>query len=208
MDEKTFLAAIAAGEIENVRAALCENPELGKARTSEGASAVQWAVYNRHIGLAGKLIESGAELDFWSACTVGRLAAVPEGTDVNALSPDGFTPLALTVAFGHNDIATLLITRGADVNARSRALGGVAPIHAAIFGRNLEGIKLLKEAGADLDAPQEGGFTALHGAAQNGDLEMVSYLLKNGADPDAKTEEGKLPLDFAEAPELKARLTK
>jgi ankyrin repeat protein len=47
-------------------------------------------------------------------------------------------------------------------------------------------VKLLVEAGADINATNEAGFTALHGAAFKGLNEVVEYLVSKGADINAQ----------------------
>jgi len=60
-------------------------------------------------------------------------------------------------------------------------------------------VKLLLEAGADVNAAGEYGETPLHCAASTGDLEMVKLLLEGGAKPEALDSEGKTPADLAAA---------
>ncbi len=48
-------------------------------------------------------------------------------------------------------------------------------------GRNAEVVKLLIDAGADVNARQEGGFTPLMAAVQNGDAEIEALLRTAGA---------------------------
>jgi ankyrin repeat protein len=195
METQAFLDLIAAGNRDAVLAAVTENPELKAARTKDGASAAQWACYTGHPELASELLAE--EVDPATACTVGRADLLPEILNPNQRGQDGFALLPLALAFGHNDVARKLIALGADPNYRSTTLGNVAAIHAAVFGRNLDGLKLAVEAGADVNLTQEGGFTALMGAAQNGDAEMVRYLLDRGADKAATTDEGKTAMDLA-----------
>lgn len=206
MEGQEFLDKIAAGEGGSVRAALTEEPTLASIRTRSGSTALQWAVYTGHASLVDVLLEFGATIDLWTACTIGRIDAIPPDADPNEFSPDGFTPLCLAVAFGHNDIVRLLLQQGANPNGRSTTLGGVAPVHSAVFGHNLDGLRTVVEAGADVNAKQEGGFTPLMGAAQNNDLEMVKYLLDHKADTGAKADDGKQAADLTSSDEIRIGL--
>jgi ankyrin repeat protein len=206
MEGPEFLKAIASGNGAAVREALREDSNLAKARTAEGATALQWAVYTGNADLTVPLLEAGAPVDLATVCTIGKMDAISPDADVKELSPDGFVLLGLAVAFGHNDIARLLLQQGADPNQRGTALGGVSPVHAAVFGRNLEGLKIVVDAGGDVNAKQAGGFTPLMGAAQNGDLDMVKYLLDQGADASAETDEGQTAASLASTDEIRIGL--
>jgi ankyrin repeat protein len=58
-------------------------------------------------------------------------------------------------------------------------------------------VKLLVEAGIDLDRQDDRGWTALHSAVWFNNLEAVKILTKAGADPSIKKKDGETPLDFA-----------
>jgi ankyrin repeat protein len=59
--------------------------------------------------------------------------------------------------------------------------------------------KALIEAGATVDAKNNKSETPLHGAALVGTEELVEFLLSAGANPRAKDKEGKTPFDWAQA---------
>jgi hypothetical protein len=206
MSPEDFLTAIANGEVDSVAQALATDPTLGSARHGSGASAIQWAIYNGQREIADRIFATVETVDLWTACAYG--GNLPPFEDANALSPDGFTPLSLAVAFGNNAAATALLQNGADPDLRGTALGGIAPIHAAVFGRNQAGVAILIAHGADVKAKQTGGFTALHGAAQNGDQTSVELLLNAGAERMVQTDDGKLAADFASDATIIAILTR
>jgi FOG: Ankyrin repeat len=131
--------------------------------------------------------------------------------------------LHLTAYNGHKDIVELLITNGADVNAKLNLFGETirpievvkeghpeiadllrkhggkyGTIHTAAGGGDIEAVKEFLAAGVDVDAKDEVESTPLHGAAQYGHLETVELLIAKGADVDAKDEDGETPLDYAE----------
>jgi ankyrin repeat protein len=207
---KEFIDAVSNGDLDAVRRMLARDPGLSLCRADSGETAIQRAVYWGREDVAEVLKAAAPPLDMGTACTVGdqdrvRNLLEEDRSRANKVTPDGFLPLCLALAFAHMDVARLLAAAGADVNARSIALGGVAPIHSAVFGRNAEGVRWLLENGADVNAAQEGGFTALHGACQNGDVRMVEDLLSSGADVTLRTDEGKQAADFSN-PEVAERL--
>ena len=59
-------------------------------------------------------------------------------------------------------------------------------------------VRVLLEAGVDINAVNEADFTALHGAAYRGLNEVVEYLVANGADIDARDYRGRTPYRLAE----------
>jgi ankyrin repeat protein len=79
----------------------------------------------------------------------------------------------------------------------------VTPLHAALFGRQVETATLLVERGADVTIKRGGkgwqrsGWTALHYVAGFGFVDLVEPLLTRGADHEARDDEGRTPLDVA-----------
>ena len=84
-----------------------------------------------------------------------------------------------------------MLAHDPDVAARDEALQG-----AAMFGR-ADMVKLLLEAGADVEARDEFGDTALHEAAKRGHAAVVKLLLEAGADMEARDESGDTALHEA-----------
>ena len=61
-----------------------------------------------------------------------------------------------------------------------------------------EAVRLLLEAGAEINAVNEADFTALHGATFRGLNEVIAYLVANGADIDARDFRGRTAYRMAE----------
>ena len=61
-----------------------------------------------------------------------------------------------------------------------------------------EAVRILLEAGADVNAVNEADFTALHGAAFRGLNEVLEYLVSKGADIDARDFRGRTAYRMAE----------
>ena len=61
-------------------------------------------------------------------------------------------------------------------------------------------VKVLLEAGADINAVNEADFTALHGAAFRGLNEVVQYLVQHGANINARDFRGRTRTDWRRAP--------
>ena len=126
------------------------------------------------------------DISIWVAAKAGEIEAVKQhlaaGADVDAKDKYGRTPLHLSPASGHKEIAELLIARGADVNAKNKY--GVTPLHfAAGYGRK-ETVELLITKGADVSAkvvsgPKQ-GLTPLDAANETSQTETADLLLKYG----------------------------
>ncbi|KAJ7742082.1 ankyrin repeat-containing domain protein [Mycena metata] len=85
--------------------------------------------------------------------------------------------------YGHEVIVSLLLEKGADVNAAGGLYGST--LQAAIAEGHPEIVDILLEKGADVNAVGGHYGSALHAAAYNGHTEIVDILLKQGADVNA-----------------------
>ena len=88
------------------------------------------------------------DISIHSAAEVGNIEAVKQhlaaGTEVNAKA-SGWTPLAVAAHRGHKEVAELLITKGADVNAKDN--NGGTPLDVAIQLKRTEIADLLRKHG-------------------------------------------------------------
>jgi|SRR5450759_1207365 ankyrin repeat protein len=203
MDQSAvFFEAINKGDARQVKMLLEQDSNLARSRAPGGESAALWAVYTGHADLVESLMEAGLELDLFEAAAAGkttRVLYILQNTpdQVNAYAPDGFTALGLAAFFGHEMLVKTLLTRGAEVNQRSRNGLGVQPLHSSVANRQLAISEALLAAGAEVNSPQQEDITPLHEAAGNGQLDMIRLLLHYRADPKAKTRDGKTALDMA-----------
>jgi len=137
------------------------------------------------------------------------------------------TPLHWATIYGHQDIATILLSKGADVNARDKYL--FTPLHYAADEELLSMMQILLDYGADVNAKGGDGDTPLHCVIRENDSSClrrtssfytwkkrsdiqstttmespvshkqlaVELLLSKGAHPEAVDHKGKTPLHLA-----------
>ncbi|HWC58352.1 MAG TPA: ankyrin repeat domain-containing protein [Verrucomicrobiae bacterium] len=98
------------------------------------------------------------------------------GGEVNQCNANNDTLLHLAAANGCEDVAKLLLARGAHINAKD--LQGYTPLHLAVDG--------------DCDTTVQDGKPATG-------LPMVKLLIEAGADESARDEDGEIPRDTAVA---------
>jgi ankyrin repeat protein len=122
---------------------------------------------------------------------------IGEGEDVNSRDEELRTPLMISVNEANIVITDLLLSKGADVNAKGGDLGWTVLMF-GIFGKNKEIVAKLIAKGADVNATNDTGDTALMFAAQSGQEDIVELLLEKGADVNAKDKTGRTALTYAE----------
>ncbi len=201
-DLNQFHELVKKGNVEGVRAALAEDPGLLNETNASGQNAFVLAKYYRQDAVANELLDRRPKLDIFGHCIAGHTEDVLEELQrrpelLESHSSDGWTPLHLAAFFGHPELATALLDRGADIEARSTNPSKNTPLHAATAGGHAQIVRLLLLSGANPRARQEGGWTALHSAAQAGNREMVEELVAHGADINARADNNQSPLDLA-----------
>jgi uncharacterized protein len=201
--EAAFIDAIKAGEYERVKAMVSAEPTLIDARGRTGESAILTAVYHRQKEIVNLLVARGVTLTLFEACAAGEVERAErlmanDGAAITAFSADGWTPLHLAAYFGHTKIAEMLISRAADVNARSRNATGNTPLHAALAGNHKLVAGLLLGHGADVNAADAAGWRPLHLAAANNNIDAINTLVAQGADLYAANGEAQTALSLAQ----------
>ncbi len=124
------------------------------------------------------------DISIHEAANEGNIEAVKQhiaaGTNVNARHKSGgLTPLHYAVARGHKEVAELLITKGADVNAKSNT--GWTPLHGAAWTGHKEIVELLIAEDADVNAKERTfSHTPLDSAIDFEEPEIADLLRKHG----------------------------
>ncbi len=164
---------------------------------------------------------AGLNEDLFEAVKKGDKKKVVElikkGADVNAKikAPsysEGWTPLHFAAQWGDMEIIRLLISKKADVNALSKGLAPLRPLHASAYSGHYKASQFLLANGANVDALDGYGRTPLHGVAYGKNIKIAKLLIEKGANVNAKVPSGELkgktPLDLAKSHEMKKFLRK
>ena len=99
--------------------------------------------------------------------------------DVNTKGGEyGITPLHLAASWDSLKVAELLISSGADLEAKDN--DGDTPLHLAARDNSLAVSELLISSGAEVDVKDNRGLTPLHFAAIQNNQEMLELLQSHG----------------------------
>lgn len=160
------------------------------------------------LDVAAMLLARGADVNVRLATMPPYRAKLDRGNDM--MLNAGTTPLLRAAKAGDVPAIRLLLEHGADPTLANR--DGIDPLMAAAglgtaeqdtTGRYkteaqaIESIRLLIDAGLDVNAADRRGRTAAHGAALQGYNDVLRFLASVGARLDAEDGNGYTPLDTA-----------
>lgn len=125
------------------------------------------------------------------------------GADPSVNDNQGQTALTLAARQGHAGVLQVLLEWVQEQGSKSPAAQallehvdseGWTALRSAAWGGHKEAVRLLLEAGAEIDGCDSDGRTALRAAAWGGHEEILLTLLKHGAEVDRSDREGRTPL--------------
>jgi ankyrin repeat protein len=166
--------ALKAGDLAGARKLVEQHADVN-APQSDGATALDWAVYRSDKEMVDLLLGAGA--------------------NARAANREGSTPLWLASINGDAAIIAALLKAGADANEHLPL--GRTPLMAASRTGNVGAIQVLLDHGADVNARETlRGTTPLMWAADEGHAAAIQLLIQRGADFKARsdmTERGRGP---------------
>jgi ankyrin repeat protein len=140
-----------------------------------------WLLAEHDPNITHEFLGDGTTPLMWSALNNEPLTIqllLDAGAEINRLDQWGSSALCNAAHHGANDVIALLLNRGADIN-----LGH--PLGSAAINGQLETVKLLLAAGAEINAIEKECDTALAQASFPGHTQVIAYLLEQGADINA-----------------------
>ena len=102
---------------------------------------------------------------------------------VNSADEGEISPLHVAAANGQEDVVSLLLSRGANVDQRTGS--GWTPLHQASFHGHNNVTQALVSAGAEVNKRNKYGATPLNMAAAGGHLATTRLLMTSGSVPEA-----------------------
>jgi uncharacterized protein len=134
-----------------------------RARSVDGTTALDWAVYYDDADLVQRLIRAGADVSAandYGATPLRQAATVADpviikallkaGADPNEVNAEGETPLMIVARAGNAEAAKLLLSHGAKVNAKEK-WGGQTALMWACAQKQPQMVKLLLAHGANVN---------------------------------------------------------
>ncbi|MDR2942762.1 MAG: ankyrin repeat domain-containing protein [Treponema sp.] len=185
------------GDIETVKSLLKKDIYI-HAQDKEGRCALVAAAYNNHLEIADLLITAGADVNMkdntlQSAYLISTSEGYTElltktlkaGADVHCTDSYNGTGLIRAADRGHVEIIRELLKTAIRINHINR-LGWTALLEAVILGdggkRHTEVVRLLVDAGADVNLPDKDGVTPLAHALNRNFFDIIKILENSGAE--------------------------
>ena len=110
----------------------------------------------------------------------GARKAIEQGADLEAKDPGtGASVLHYAVMRGNPEILQLLLSKGVDVNSRTK--NGTTPLHTAVLYNRYEVAETLLNKGAEVDAKSSSGATPLAIATTARNRDIAELLRARGA---------------------------
>lgn len=118
-------------------------------------------------------------------------------SQTNARGLDDWTALHIAASEGFENICEALIEKGQNTDVDARTSMKRTPLHLACLRGHIQVVKVLINAGAEINAVDNEGNNSLHMASGNGFKLLVGWLLAHGSDFVMRNVCGRTPADVA-----------
>jgi len=193
---RQLIRAAEQGDIENVKQLLSQGVSV-EMQDENGRTALIAAAYQNNLPIANLLIEAGADVNkqdntqqsaYLITTSEGYLEllrlTLQAGADVHSTDSYNGTGLIRAADRGHVEIIQELLKTDIKIDHINN-LGWTALLEAIILGdggpRHREVVRLLVEAGADVNLADSNGITPLAHASQRGYQQIIEILVGAGA---------------------------
>ena len=195
-EDASLVEAAARADLESVRQLLGRGVDVDS-RDAQGRTAVTAAVYADDLETVETLVEAGADVDIQDDMRTNALLATGETGNAEVLravlraDPDltrtnrfGGTALIPAADRGHVEVVQELVRTAIDLD-HVNDLGWTALLEAVILGDggapHREIVRILVDAGADIEIADRDGVTPLDHARHSGYAEITQILSRPGA---------------------------
>jgi ankyrin repeat protein len=222
--ETPLMMAARTGSVPVIELLLAKHADINAREKLRGTTALMWAAANSNTDAVRLLIKKGADINARSATVApgrrpyladsGR-ARIEEfikgvgqgGTVVSVDAPDAAKPAdpaqkaeAERKLAAEREAAKKTLQAfppDEDLKRGNKQWGGLTPLIFATRDGNIETVRALLDAGANVDQQSEFGWTALLVATHNRFYQIGKLLLERKADPNLANEGGWNPLYIA-----------
>ena len=201
--ETPLMMASRNGNVEAMKALLDHHADVTAKESLRGTTALMWAAEQSHATAAKLLIAHGADVNVASAPEIrprgaylapSAAARFANGDTFDRRRPARTTAPERAITSG-DDVADAAAFFGNRNQVKDG--GGITPLVFAAREGDLDTVKALVEAGANVNQTTNYGWTPLLTATQNKNYKIGKYLLEHGADPNIANHGGWRPLYLA-----------
>ena len=179
--DTALMMASRTGNVATMQLLLDRGADVNAKETARGTTALMWAVAQRHPAAVQLLVDRGADVSASSnPAWQERPVSYAKASDPRPSRKRGL--------FG-NQIGPR--------NMRGTDGGGLTPLVFAARTNDLESVRILLAAGADVNQVTNYGWSPLLVATQNRYLQLASFLLDHGANPNLANKGAWSPLYIA-----------
>ena len=181
--ETVLMMAARTGDVATMQSLLDRGADPNAKESLRGTTPLMWAAAQKHPAAVKLLVEHGA--------------------DVSAVSDPAWQdrPVRYAKAVdprpsqGRNQ--DLVVSQVGPRSTRAREGGGLTAMVFAVRENDAESVRILLDAGADVNQVTHYGWSPLLVATQNRNYQLASYLLDRGADPNISNKGAWSPLYLA-----------
>ena len=181
--DTVLMMAARTGNVATMKLLLDRGADVNAKEAARGTTALMWAAAQGHPAAVQLLVDRGADV---------RAASNPAWQD----RPVGYAKASDPRPSRKRDNSNTVSQIGPR-NMRDQRGGGLTPLVFAARANDLESVRILLAAGADVNQVTNYGWSPLLVATQNRYYQLASFLLDRGANPNLANKGAWTPLYIA-----------